>query len=972
MKKTILLFSLFFGILTLTAMDKTEFTVPCIPAKITIDGAADEPEWKQATIQRNFLKTTGDAFADEDTVVRLFHDGKTLYLYFEMTAFALDPASNQGSSFKAEKTRRDDNVWADDCIEIRMEQSGANRPLYICFNANGAILDMAYEAGAWNKKWDGGIIVKGRKKLGSWCAEAAIDVSSIRSNENSSWRINFIRFDQRLRQKYTFVSLPDGNHMNIDHFALMHLSADTAAVKNGKIDKEKLAGRKIDVDLNVPGARTNSILFSGNRTVAENRQEFNRSNLELVPPPSPRDGDYHVRFEISDRSGRLLERTTLYPYSSINRDMRLDFQATAPVTVKINGKTVAGNLTEAKELKNTLRRGNNDLVIEGAPDTGIRGELSSFGQITPIRHTGTYRKTIMMQSTVFLPLFPDGVFRLTRNGTYVLFWNGAHAVGWDLKTPLKNWQLTIEVPPELDFLGATYLKYRTAQERGQQRTLPLNPHLYDWKELSPVERGGIRFKRYLITRNTPIALAPDKGGAWLDRIVRDNEGCFLAFKAVGIPGQISPLRYYASAENGRYEEIPNSLNCEILPELAGTPPRKIALMLKNKDGGLADDRIGHAVYDTFKQSGINEYFGVCNDDYLKKIGLPFMNYFNLMIHPNEAGIMDSELQQLFRDHPRAQGRKFNKVVGGINPGYVNRHPETWPYLARAVEAYRKFYPSLSAAWWDYEFGPFDHLMVYPCFDESVYADFAARYNITEKLDPGVLERKYKQQWIDFTCGEVGKMFQLVRSLLKEQSLPLYVYSGYQGDPNGKEYYNIDWTFAGPGVDRAYCGYGRDPKMIADTQKCIQNRPLIGALLKMGETSQTDTAGAIVLKTIDHGGGVLLWYECRYDARVLQEAAEASRILSRLEPYLLNGTRNDSLIEAPAELKDRMALYELNGKTALVLINERASGDSVFRFKLKNTVRPFTNSLDGNILKLNETQTVTVPAGKAVILESATL
>ncbi len=532
--------------------------------------------------------------------------------------------------------------------------------------------------------------------------------------------------------------------------------------------------------------------------------------------------------------------------------------------------------------------------------------------------------------------------------------------------------MTLEVPPELEFLGATYLKYRTARERGQQGALPLNPHLYDWKELAPVKRGGIHYKRYLISRNTPVTLVPGKGETWLERIVRDNEGCFLAFKAIGNPGPTPPLRYYASAENGDFEELPNTLNCEIIPQLNGKAPAQVVIMLKNKDGGLADEQIGHAVYDTLQQSGINEYFGVCNDDYLKKIGLRFMNYFNLMVHPHEAGIMDHELQQLFKDHPRAQGRKFNKIVGGINPGYINRHPETWPYLARAIAAYQQFYPSLSAAWWDYEFGPFDHLMVYPCFDESVYPDFAARYNITEKLDPAILERKYKQQWLDFTCEEVGKMFAIIRDLLKKQSLPLYVYSGYQGDPNGKEYYNIDWTFAGPHVDRAYCGYGRDLKMIADTRKCIKNRPLIGALLKMGDTSQTDTAGAIVWKALDHGGGVLLWYECRYDALALREVAEASRTLSRLEPYLTGGRRDDARIEAPAKLKERMALYELNGKTALVLINDRASGDSTFKFRLKNAVRPFTNTLNGNILNLNEIQSVTVPAGQAVILENGAL
>ncbi len=967
MKKVLYLIALI--CVSVLGAEIAEFQAPLIREKITIDGAPSESAWERAAVLRNFLRTTGEAFADEDTVVKMFHDGKKLYLYLEMRAFALDPVSNQGASFKAEKTERDSNVWADDSIEFRLEQSGSNRPLYICFNANGAVLDMAYESGSWNKKWNCDIEIKGQKNRGYWCVEMAIDLKSISSNDNTDWRLNFIRFDQRLRQKYTFVRLPDGNHMNIDNFALMHLSNQPVAVKNLPLDKNTLTARKAEFEVNLPESTGLSAIYSGNRLVEENRQSFTQQKIELTPPASPEDGDYHVQFTILGKSGKVLNRTTQYPYSSVNRDLLLNLTASKPVTVTINGKTVATDLSELKDIKGSLRRGNNDIVIETAPDAKLNGELKSFGVTYDIRHTGSYRKTVMQQTTTFQPIFSDGVFRLSRNGTYVLVWNGAHATGWELKEALNNWQLTLEVPPELEFLGATYLKYRTAQARGSENTLPLNEHLYDWKELEPVKRGGIAYKRYQVTRNKPVTLVADKGGAWLDRILRDNESCFLAFKATGKPGPVSPVRYYASADSGKYEELPNSLNCEIIPELDGRAPAEVAIMLKNRDGGLADERIGQAIYDTMKQSGINEYFGICNDDYLKKIGLRFMNYFNLMVHPNEAGVMDSELQKLFKDHPRAQGRKFSKVVGGINPGYINRHPETWPYLARALAVYKKAYPSLSAAWWDYEFGPFDHLMVYPCFDESVYADFAARYNVTEKLDPSILERKYKQQWMDFTCEEVGKMFALVRKLLQEQSLPLYVYSGYQGDPNGKEYYNIDWTFAGPNVDRAYCGYGRDLKMIADTQKCIENRPLIGALLKMGDTSQTDTAGAMVWKALDHGGGVLLWYECRYDAIVLREVVEASKILSQLEPYILKGKRVDEIITAPKEQKERMAAYELNGKTVVVLINDRASGDTTFNFSLKNTGPEFVNRLNGNILQSAKPQTITVPAGKVVILES---
>lgn len=162
-------------------------------------------------------------------------------------------------------------------------------------------------------------------------------------------------------------------------------------------------------------------------------------------------------------------------------------------------------------------------------------------------------------------------------------------------------------------------------------------------------------------------------------------------------------------------------------------------------------------------------------------------------------------------------------------------PAAAPYLEQIIRAYREFYPSLSGIWWDYEFKPFPTgIMRYPAFSEKSIRDFARRHQIKEPLTDLLIRRKYHDQWIDFSCEAVAGMFKSVGLAASKQGLPLYVYSGYQGDPVCKTAYNIDWALAGRYVDRAYCGYGLNRESIAMTRKSVKSGVLVGGLLKMGK------------------------------------------------------------------------------------------------------------------------------------------
>lgn len=243
-------------------------------------------------------------------------------------------------------------------------------------------------------------------------------------------------------------------------------------------------------------------------------------------------------------------------------------------------------------------------------------------------------------------------------------------------------------------------------------------------------------------------------------------------------------------------------------------------------------------------------------------------------------------------------------------------PAAVPYLEQIIEAYREFYPSLSGIWWDYEFKPFPTgIMRYPAFSEKSIRDFARRHQIKEPLTDLLIRRKYHDQWIDFSCEAVAGMFKSVGLAASKQGLPLYVYSGYQGDPVCKTAYNIDWALAGRYVDRAYCGYGLNRESIAMTRKSVKSGVLVGGLLKMGKSVQRDTAAAIVRMALECGGGVLLWYENRFDGSTLSQIASASRVLADAEDFILHGRRCDERINAAGDQKKHIAAFEKTENSA---------------------------------------------------------
>ena len=91
---------------------------------------------------------------------------------------------------------------------------------------------------------------------------------------------------------------------------------------------------------------------------------------------------------------------------------------------------------------------------------------------------------------------------------------------------------------------------------------------------------------------------------------------------------------------------------------------------------------------------------------------------------------------------------------------------------------------------------------------------------------------------------------------------------------------------------------------------------------------------IFRKVVESRGGVLLWYENRFDGSTLSQIASASRVLADAEDFILHGRRCDERINAAGDQKKHIAAFEKDGKFGIILLNE-TSEPMTFRFSVKD-------------------------------------
>lgn len=161
--------------------------VPTVTAP-RIDGRLDDPCWQKAQ-KISFPLRKGEGNEKEITEAMFCADDNSFYVGVI--------CYESGSKLKAEVTRRDGEVWTDDCIELFVNPSGDLRTYYhFAVNAIGTMYDARHLDNVHNRdvNWDADWKAAVARGIGLWTVEIAIPYYIFPANElNNIWRVNIGR-----------------------------------------------------------------------------------------------------------------------------------------------------------------------------------------------------------------------------------------------------------------------------------------------------------------------------------------------------------------------------------------------------------------------------------------------------------------------------------------------------------------------------------------------------------------------------------------------------------------------------------------------------------------------------------------------------------------------------------------------------------------------------------------------------------
>jgi len=93
--------------------------IPKLPKAPSLDGKLDDTAWRNGAILGPFVTIAGGE-AKHQTTARVFHDGVNLYV-------GVHCAMPPGTAPQTTHTKRDSEVYSDECIEIFIDQACRSR-----------------------------------------------------------------------------------------------------------------------------------------------------------------------------------------------------------------------------------------------------------------------------------------------------------------------------------------------------------------------------------------------------------------------------------------------------------------------------------------------------------------------------------------------------------------------------------------------------------------------------------------------------------------------------------------------------------------------------------------------------------------------------------------------------------------------------------------------------------------------------
>ncbi|MBM4046800.1 MAG: hypothetical protein FJ279_16965 [Planctomycetes bacterium] len=159
---------------------------PTVQPAPAIDGKLDDPAWKAAAQTGPFGMVTDGSSPRETTEAFMARDGEFLYIAFRCRESRLDALVARTAPGKGS----DAAVHADDSVEVFLQPDPTQKYLQLAANSRGAW--KASRPATWE--------VAAQRGDGEWTVEMRVRMDSLPARPTGTWRMNFCRMEQRLRE----------------------------------------------------------------------------------------------------------------------------------------------------------------------------------------------------------------------------------------------------------------------------------------------------------------------------------------------------------------------------------------------------------------------------------------------------------------------------------------------------------------------------------------------------------------------------------------------------------------------------------------------------------------------------------------------------------------------------------------------------------------------------------------------------
>ncbi len=207
---------------------KSSGTIKPANGKIVVDGALDEPDWRNAEILGRFTMAGGKEPAAQ-TFVKSVFDNDNLYVSF----VCMEPSVDK---VRAMASTKDGNIWEDNGVEWMINPSGSpSNYYYFALNSKGVLLDMELKDGVWRKDFDSGASIAVKPLNDRWIVEGAIPLKSLGTSvvPGTLWKFNFCRGRRLSEGVQELSSLCEGGFQG----SFRSFSLGQSPLKNGSMNE---------------------------------------------------------------------------------------------------------------------------------------------------------------------------------------------------------------------------------------------------------------------------------------------------------------------------------------------------------------------------------------------------------------------------------------------------------------------------------------------------------------------------------------------------------------------------------------------------------------------------------------------------------------------------------------------------------------------------------------------------------------